>query len=140
VNSTDLRYVVFHDLNQATAALLAANQSTSPVSLCTARGAVRYAGPAYLLNVVRLAVDKTASDPRVVRDALIDCRGEPALAFASLRIGWRAVIFSGAKALQREVSAAADEFGATLVASAPRALDLLDQGDPMDACLNWYAR
>ena len=140
MDPTDLCYVVFHDLDHAKAALLAANQSTTPVSLCTARGAVRYAGPAYLLEVVRLAVDKTASDPKVVRDALIDCRGEAALAFAALRTGWRAVIFSGAKTLQREVAAAADEFGATLVARAPRALDLLDQDDPMDACLNWYSR
>ncbi len=140
MDSTDLRYVVFHDLNHATAALLAADQSITPVSLCTARGAVRYAGPAYLLDVVRLAVDNTATDPKVVQDALIDCRDEPALAFAALRTGWRTVIFSGAKVLQREVAAAAGEFGATLVARAPRALDLLDQGDPLDACLNWYAR
>ncbi len=137
---TELHYVVFHDLDHAEAALVAADQSTTPVSLCTARGAVRYAGPAYLLDVVRLAVDKTASDPKVVRDALIDCRSEPALAFAALRTGWRAVIFSGAKALQHEVAAAADEFGAILIARAPRTLDLLDQDDPMDACLNWYSR
>lgn len=134
------RHVVFHDLDQARAALLAARPSEVRVVLRTARGAVGYAGPSYLLDLVRAAVAGTASDPRAIDGALIDCRGEPALAFAALRAGWRGLIFAAAGAHRREVEAAAAYYGATLDLRPPRALDLAGLRDPAAACRRWYRR
>ena len=134
------RHVVFHDLDQARAALVAARSSEVRVVLRTARGAVGYAGPSYLLDLVRAAVAGTASDPRAVDAALIDCRGQPALAFAALRAGWRGLIFAAAGAHRREVEAAAAHYGATLALRPPRALDLAGHRDPAAACSRWYRR
>ena len=132
------RHVVFHDLGQATAALLAARPSGVRVVLRTARGAIAYAGPSYLLDLVRAAVATTASDPRTVEAALIDCRDEPALAFAALRTGWRGLIFAAAGAHRREIEAAAAHYGASLALRPPRALDLAGHRDPAAACRRWY--
>ena len=134
------RHVVFHNLDQAKAALVAAHRSEVRVVLCTAKGAIRYAGPAYLLDLVRVAVAETASNPRAISAALIDCRGEPALAFAALRAGWHGLIFTDAAMHQREITAAAMQYGATLVMRPARALDLAGSQDPVAACLRWYAR
>ena len=133
------RHVVFHSLSHATAALGAALQSSASVSLCTARGAVRYAGPDYLFDIVRLAAAETNNHGDPEANALIDCRDEPALVFAALRVGWRGVIYSGPKAYRHEVDAAVASYRATLVTRVPRTLDLLDESDPVAACLKWYA-
>ena len=133
-------HVVFHDLDQARAALLAARPSGVRVVLRTARGAIGYAGPSYLLDLVRAAVAETASDPRAVEAALIDGRGEPALAFAALRAGWRGLIFAAAGAHRREIEAAAAHYGATLALRPPRALDLAGHRDAGAACRRWYRR
>ena len=133
-------HVVFHDFGQARAALLAARPSGVRVVLRTARGAIGYAGPAYLLDLVRAAVAETASDPRAVEAALIDGRGEPALAFAALRAGWRGLIFAAAGAHRREIEAAAAHYAATLVLRPPRALDLAGHRDAGAACRRWYRR
>ena len=132
------RHVVFHDLGQAKAALLAARRSEVGVVLCTAKGAIRYAGPAYLLDLVRTAVAETASDPRLIEAALIDCRNEPALAFAALRVGWRGLVFTATGPHRREIEAAVAHYEATLVVRRPRALDLAGRQDPVAACCTWY--
>ena len=132
-------HIVFHTLDHAIAALDTAAQLGAAVCLRTARGAVRYAGPAYLFDVVRLAISKTGSSYEIDASA-IDCRDEPALAFAALRAGWRTVIYSGPRAYRDEVNAAVTSYKATLIARPPRALDLLGEKDPRLACLKWYVR
>ena len=135
-----VRHVVFHSLSDAKAALEAARRMSTSVSLCTARGAVRYAGPNYLIDVVRLAIVETGSRSNIETSALIDCRDEPALVFAALRAGWQGIIYNGAKSYRNEIEAAVAAHHATLLTRPPRALDLLDAHDPMAACLKWYAR
>ena len=135
-----VRHVVFHSLSDAKAALEAGKPMSTSVSLCTARGAVRYAGPYYLIDVVRLAIVETGSRSDIETSALIDCRDEPALVFAALRAGWQGIVYNGARSYRNEVEAAVAAHRATLLTRPPRALDLLDVPDPIAACRKWYAR
>ena len=134
------RHVIFHTLSDATAALAAAEQSSAQVALRTARGAVRYAGPTYLIEIVRSASAECANRFEIESSAFIDCRDEPALVYTALRAGWRGILYNGPKHYQNEVKAAAAGYRAKLLSRAPRALDLLDHPDSVSACLKWYAR
>ena len=132
--------MIFHSLCHAKAALYAAQRVPTEVVLCTARGAIRYAGASYLIDIVRLAIGETGSVANLEAAALIDCRDEPVFAFAALRAGWRSVLYNGPKHYRNEVAAAAKSYGAVVIPRAPRSLDLMDRPDPAATCLKWYVR
>ncbi|MSP51973.1 MAG: hypothetical protein EXQ91_06230 [Alphaproteobacteria bacterium] len=98
-------HIVFRSLSDAVTALDAARRAGVRIVLRSAPGAIRFGGPLYLRKIVAAAA--TGRRRRALAGAVIDCGGEAALAFAAIRAGWRAVLFRGPGALEREVEAAA---------------------------------
>ena len=132
--------VLYHDGDQAKAAFAAALEYGMPITLATAPGAARYAGPAYLAA----ALDEAETiHPDVRADAWIDCGEDADLVLRSIKAGWRHVVFSGRKAVadrigdicaERHVELRSHrEFGK----SASIVFDLGDTPDPMPGMRNF---
>jgi hypothetical protein len=125
-------HVVFHALVDAEMALEEAAASGAKAVLRTAPGAIAYAGPLYLLKIVEAAA--SGAHGAALAGAVIDCGREAVLAFAALRSGWRALLFTGRGRSLSEVRAAAAAAGATLHSTLPPALDPTHDPDPRAAC------
>lgn len=132
------RVVVFHSLDHARAALAAAAGAGVPLTLRTAPGAAAYAGAQYLKAIVDEAA---AEHPGVALTAVIDCGGDAGTAQGALRIGWKALGFSGPENVRDKLADIAEQSGATLVTDDPdeEALDLLDRADAEAACRAFLA-
>ncbi|MFQ5784251.1 MAG: class II fructose-bisphosphate aldolase [Alphaproteobacteria bacterium] len=130
--------VVFHSLDDARAALAAARETGAPLTLTTAPGAAAYAGVQYLKAIVDRAL---AEHPDVSVTAVIDCGDDAGTAQGALRIGWKALRFSGPTETRRRIADIAGQCGARLVGGEPdeAALDLLDLADPKAACRAFFA-
>ena len=128
------RVVVFHSPSHARAALAAARELDKAVVLRTAPGAAGYAGALYLKRVVEEALKDY---PEVRAEAVIDCGEDPGLVLGALRIGWRAVCFTGPAKVRRKLADIAAARGARLVRGRGKALDLLEWPEPAVACRRW---
>ena len=131
--------MVVHSAAHIGAALDAAAALGAAVTLRTAPGAIHYAGPLYLLKMVETALAKRPPPPRVRVRALLDCGDDAALAYAALRTGWRALLFTGPARVRAQLAAAARRHAGVLEHRPTPALDLLDHPDPAAACLAWLA-
>lgn len=128
------RVVIVHSLPHARAALAAAGELKRAVVLRTAPGAAGYAGALYLKRVVEEALKNYAE---VRAEVVIDCGEDPGLVLGALRIGWKAVCFTGPVRVRRKLADIAHGRGARLVHGRADALDLLDSSDPAAACRSW---
>ena len=128
------RAIIFHSLAHALAALGAARETGVDMSLVTAPGAARYAGPDHLKKIVDLALAEFEGESP---DVLIDCGDDAGPAMSALRAGWKALAFSGEPALKRKIADMASQCGARLMDRPADALDLLDERDPDAACRRW---
>ena len=121
------KIIIFHNLEQARAALAAARESGATITLQSAPGAAAYAGVGYLKAVIEQAG---------AADAVIDCGEDSGLALAALRAGWKRVMFSGDADVFAKLADIAEQQGARVMEPEPdrSALDLLDTPDPAAAC------
>ncbi len=105
---TGKRTVIFDDLAAARAALAAARESHTAITLQTAPGAAAYAGVGYLMAVIEQAgADKA--------EAVIDCGEDAGLALAALRAGWKKLLFSGRRDVCAKLAQIAEQQGAEVV-------------------------
>ncbi len=126
--------IVIHDLDHARAALAAAAALGRPVTLVSAPGAAGVAGAAWFLKVVALAA---ADYPEASWDAVLDCADKAGHALAALRLGAKAIRYSGPRASAAKLAAIAESYGARLVTGRLAAHDLRGQADPAAACRSW---
>ncbi len=125
------RTIVFHTLDHARAALAAATHADAPVILRSAPGAAAYAGAQYLKAMVNTAATEF---PDADLTAAIDCSDDPGHAQGALRIGWKALVFTGPEAVRSKIADIAEQHGAKLIPHDAEALDLLDCPDADGAC------
>ena len=113
--------VVVHHLDQARAALAAADELGCAIELRSAPGAAAYAGVGYL---------KALGD-EVGYELLIDCGDDAGLVMAALRTGCRRIAFSGTAELGRRLADMAAQLGAALVVEtqAPQTVMLQPEDD-----------
>lgn len=128
---------VIHSLDHAAAALAAAAEVGSPVTLISGEGAAAYVGAAWFRELVALAA---RDHPDVPVTAVLDCGDRPGDVLAALRQGLKTLSFSGRRSVAKTLAAVAADYGAELVARRRDALDLLDTPDPAAACRAWIAK
>jgi fructose/tagatose bisphosphate aldolase len=126
--------IVIHDLDHARAALAAAAALDRPVTLVSAPGAAGIAGAAWFLRVVALAA---ADHPRASWDAVLDCADKAGHAQAALRLGAKAIHYSGPRASAAKLAAIAERHGARLETRRRTTHDLRGEADPEAACRSW---
>lgn len=131
--------IIFHSGTHILMALDAAAQLDVKVTLRTAPGAARYAGPLYLKNLIlqTLCAEPRPSGAGRLDQIVLDCGDDGALALAALRIGWRTILFLGSPSLRAEVEASAN--GVEVLTYAAPALDLLEEINPNTACYAWLS-
>lgn len=130
--------IVVHSLEQARAALAAAQQFGRPVILESAHGAGGYAGPAWF----KLLVEEARREfPAVECDAVLDCGDEAGTVLAALKLGLKRMRFSGSAAALAQLAPIARTLGAALE---PRpieaAFDLANVRDPEAMCRRHLAK
>ena len=128
--------IIVHSLQQAEAALAAAEALAVPVTLASAEGAGAYAGPRWFLAVMAQAA---RAHPGATFDAVIDCADEAGTALAALRAGATRVRFRGAAEAREKLAAIAAALGAAIEDESPPALDLLNERDPLAASQAWLS-
>ncbi|WP_114377749.1 hypothetical protein [Elioraea thermophila] len=117
--------VVVHGLDQARAALAAAERLGVMLDLLSGPGAACYAGAGWWQALTGTA---RAAHPSVAGRDILDCADEAGLALEALRGGIRAVVFEGAEAQAERLAAIARALGAEVLTSRPPALDLGEAG------------
>ena len=128
--------ILIHGVDDARAALRAAQETGRPVTVISAPGAAAYGGPAWFDNVVRHA---RAECPHARVTAILDCDDAAGYTLGALRYGIKHVRFDGradVTAKLREIAAAQ---GATLITEEFATLDLRGARDPLATCRTWLA-
>ena len=129
--------VVVHSLDDARAAVTAAEALDCPVTLVSAPRAGGFAGPRWFLAVV---AEATAAYPGARIDAVLDCGDEAGTTLAALRVGCRRVRFTGGAELRTKLAEIAAALGAAIEDDeADPVLDLLGQRDAEAACRAFLA-
>jgi hypothetical protein len=129
--------IVVHSPDHARAAVAAAAALGVPVTLVSAAGAGAYAGPRWFKALV---AEAAAAFPGAAVDAIIDCGDEPGTVLASLRAGFKRVIYTGAEPVRARLAEIAAARGAVLEGGGAPSLDLLDVRDAEAACRAYLAR
>ncbi|MEE8393131.1 MAG: class II fructose-bisphosphate aldolase [Rhodospirillales bacterium] len=131
------RAVIIHNLEQARAALSAADRLQVPVTLLSAPNAAGYLGAA----VFREMIVQAANDhPGVDFRAVLDCGEDPGLALGALRHGIKCLRIRTGGDVKSNIDDIAGQSGATIDQDDGETLDLLYQDDPMQACLDWLEK
>ena len=119
--------VVFHSLDQALAAMRAAEALGVPLTLMSGPGAAGYAGPAWFAEVLRQA---RAQYPTVKTAAILDCAQAPGRALGALRHGVKRIRLAGNALARARVVAIAKARGAVLDGARYELLDLNGARNP----------
>ncbi|MEQ8194470.1 MAG: hypothetical protein RIB59_08265, partial [Rhodospirillales bacterium] len=132
------RVVIVHDLEQATAALRAADACNCRVTLRSAPNAASYLSAGVFNAMIEAAAQAV---PEARFDAVFDCGAEPGLALNALRHGVKAVRVDVGDDVLRKVADIAGQLGAAAEPydDAP-VLDLAaekNEKDPQAACRDW---
>ncbi|MGH6885964.1 MAG: hypothetical protein ACREGK_07810 [Geminicoccales bacterium] len=124
-----MRQIAVHDLDQARAALAAAEEAGMPIQLRSAPDAAFYAGVEYL----------RALGDEVGHELLIDCADDAGLVMAALRTGCRKLAFSGDAEVAEKLADMAGQLGAELrhETAPPEVLLLSPESDLRAAALAW---
>lgn len=129
--------IIVHSLDDARAALAAAVELKTAVTLASAHGAGGYAGPLWFKAVIEAAA---AEFPGAEMAAVLDCADEAGTVLQALRHGLKRVRFTGNAAALKRLRAIAGKLGATIeTARAPAALDLREAPDPKAAARAYLA-
>ncbi len=126
--------VIVHNLEHARAAVKAAGALGVPVVLISAPMAAAYAGAAYFLEITARAMEEY---PGARAACVLDCGADAGLALGALRVGCKAVRFTGPGVVRKKIADIAAQMGAQVDNRAYRALDLLEADDAYAACLAW---
>ncbi len=126
--------VIVHNLGHARAAVKAAGALGVPVVLISAPMAAAYAGAAYFLEITARAMGEYPDASAVT---VLDCGSDAGLALGALRVGCKAVRFTGPGVVRKKIADIAAQMGAQVDNRAYRALDLLAAADAYGACLAW---
>ncbi len=133
--------VLYHNADQARAALAAAAEYGAPLKLATAPGAARYAGPSYLAAALSEA---DMVYPATRAEAWIDCGEDADLVLRSIKAGWRRIVFSGRKAIETRVADICAQYHVEIRShrafgkNASITFDLGDTPDPMAGMRNFF--
>lgn len=131
-------HVIVHTLAETCAALQAAAETGTRLTLLSPPGAVHSLGIGYFLAMIEAARRQTPSSVESL--AVLDCDAAPGLALAALRAGAEAVLLTGPPAVLDKVADIAAQLGAALLRERPPdTLDLLDRPDPRAASLAFLA-
>jgi hypothetical protein len=117
--------IIVHGLNQARRALA----PRRPVLLLSAPGAGMYAGVGWWQALMLLARDAA---PEAPFEHMLDCGDAAGRALEALRIGQTFLVLDCAGPVWADVAARACGLGATLLRTAPPALDLARPGADRD--------
>ena len=128
--------IIVHSLEQATAALAAAEQFDRPVTLLSAPGAAAYIGATVFRDMIAAAA---AAHPKARHRAVLDCGDDPGLAMGALRHGIKGVRIVNGKKIRDKLADIAGQRGAFVYEDSPDTIDLLDMVDPLAACRAWLA-
>lgn len=113
--------VIVHGLEDARAALAAAQEAGRGIVLLSAPGAPGYAGIAWWRALVGAARDAV---PGVAAEDVLDCDDLAGFAVEALHAGCRAIVFTGPEAQAGRLASLAALTGARVLRAAPPALDL----------------
>jgi hypothetical protein len=125
------RAIIIHSLAHARAALAAADELKTPVTLLSAPGAGGSVGPLWFREVVALAA---AEHPKALAAAILDCADKPGPVMAAFHHGIKSVRFTGRRRVAEKLAQIAEQSGARLLTDRIPALDLLDEATPEAAC------
>ncbi len=126
--------IIFHDYQHALAALRASEATASHILLLTAAGAANYAGPDFLISIIKDAGDAV---PDAKFEAVIDCGDDPGAVMTALRAGWALLLFVGDPEIAQKVESMAAQKNAQFLNRPEEVLDLLNRPDPDQAVLRW---
>ncbi|MHA1570428.1 MAG: hypothetical protein ACTSWM_01305, partial [Alphaproteobacteria bacterium] len=116
-------------------ALTAAETLGCPVTLLSAVGSAGATGPGWFREVIAQARETC---PQAQSRAILRCGDCAGHALAALRAGVEEIALDAAAPVRRRVASMARQLGARLVrVPAEPVLDLIDEGAPLAACLNW---
>lgn len=100
-----------HGLDQALTLLHTGLAAEVPLRLRSADGAIAYGGIGWFQSIAQQA---HAAVPGADADFSADCSGEPALAHAAIRAGWKLIRFPGHSAAAGKIAAIAEQEGVAL--------------------------
>ncbi len=126
--------VIVHNLEHARAAVKAAGALGVPIVLISAPLAAAYAGAAYFREITARAMGE---HPDASAACVLDCGSDAGLALGALRVGCKAVRFTGPAVVRKKIADIAAQMGAQVDNRAYRALDLLKAEDAYAACVAW---
>ena len=113
---------VVHSLTHAVAALNAAAEAASPITILSAPDAGIYAGAGWFKALAEAA---RAAVPRAKGVFVLDCGDDAGAAQGALRAGIEAIVFTGRADVAERLAAIAEANGGGLLAARPAvALDL----------------
>ncbi len=131
------RAILVHSLEDARIAAAAAAALGVPVILASAPGAAAYLGPGWFREMTAIIAREYPGAPIA---AVLDCGDKAGHAMAALGAGVAKVRFTGRKAVAAKLAEIAAAQGGEIVTGWLRALDLLEEPDPVAACRRWLAR
>lgn len=132
--SAATRALIVHSLEHCLAALHAAKDASTLITLISAEGAARYAGILYLQKMIAQAAEIVPDAPHLF---FIDCGTDATLAVAALRSSHKHLVFSGAA--DEKIRALAGEYNAHIIPSPSHVLDLRFEADITAACRRFAA-
>lgn len=122
---------IVHNIDHARAAAAAAAEQGLPILIRSADGAAAYAGAGWFFHLVDIV---RTEYPTADLAASLDCADAPGLALAALRQGLKMIRYRGSRRTAQKVAAIATQYGATMDRQRGRALDLMEEDDPLSAC------
>jgi len=131
--------IIVYGLEDARAALAAAERLGCAVTLVSAPAAAAHGGAGWFRALVEAAA---LSHPGVAVTAVLDCADLPGLVLGAVRAGVHHLRFSGSSETAARLAAIAASAGATLHSGgtwAGPALDLRGVTDPAAACREWLS-
>jgi hypothetical protein len=128
--------ILIHGLDDARAALRAAQETGRAVTVISGPGGGAYGGPAWFDHVLREAQGEF---PQAQVTAILDCDDAAGLALGALRYGIRHVRFDGREDVTIKLREIAAAQGATIITGEIATLDLRGARDPLAACRDWLA-
>ncbi|NKB50411.1 MAG: hypothetical protein GKS02_13720 [Alphaproteobacteria bacterium] len=130
--------IVIYALADACAALAAAAEHGTAITLVSPAGAAAFAGPTWFRAVVTQA---GAQVPSAKFDCALDCAGDAGLAMAAIREGVPAICFNGPDAARCKIEDIAAQSGCAIASiDYESALNLDQCAEPLATCRAWLAQ
>ena len=128
------RAVVIHGLVDARRACHIARDLGVEIQLVSSTDAVSYIGPTWFFNIT-LRVKQEFPD--VVINTVLDCGDAAGGALAALRAGIKSIHYAGNNNVAHKIEDIANQRGAELLKSTPRAFDPRRSANPDSALRAW---